>query len=156
MQLLPHVKACLSEAVAFIRDFESRLAAHHNQPHFDWDNRAYAKRGSLEVPEGEAHYWFHGRGCTLRRDGVVIDYDYARYAAPPEDCPILLSPWKFARTVRSLDERCPVEEVSRKAEEAAWVWLQELERDGLVRKLPDGLASYEVDEVALREQEGAA
>ena len=70
--------------------------------------------------------------------------------------PICFSPWKLARTLRSLEEGGAVEQVSRESEQAAHVWLQELEREGLVRKLPDGLAFYAVDEEALGEAEGAA
>ena len=156
MSLPSYVKVNLTKAVALIRDFEIRLAAHNNQPYFDWGARAHSKRGTLRLPEGEAWYWFHGRGCTLRWNEVVLDYDYGYPATRYRKHPICFGPWKFARTLRSLEEGCAVEQVSRESEQAAHVWLQELEREGLVRKLPDGLAFYEVDEVALEEKGSAA
>ena len=156
MQSFTQIKSNLAKAVALIRDFETRFAVHNNQSLFDWGARNYAKRGILSLPDGEAQYWFHGRGCTLRRSQVLLDYDYGYPATREGKRPICFGPWKLARTLRSLEELRLVEQVSRESEQAAYAWLQELEREGFVRKLPDGLAFYEVDEVALEEKESAA
>ena len=71
--------------------------------------------------------------------------------------PICFSPWKLARTLRSLEEGGAVEQVSRESEAGGRTYgCRSWSGRGLFASCLTGLAFYAVDEEALGEAEGAA
>ncbi|MEL7363163.1 MAG: hypothetical protein AAFN13_13905 [Bacteroidota bacterium] len=143
--------ALLSEAVTRIREFEDRLAAAHEHENFDrfevGKKGVYGYRGIL--PDGTTHYRFHGSGCTVTlRDGV-LDYDYARFAAPPGRSPLQLSPWKLYRTLMSLDRGDPDYRPPRGVEHVSVEWLNRLAGKGIATKMYEDYWCFSLDESAL-------
>ena len=85
----------LKEYVGFIRAFESSLKVKYNT-----NKNPCAVAGNLFERKGTIegiNYWFHGTGCTAKKDSVIYAYDISIFV----ENEIEFSLWKFSEFIRT-------------------------------------------------------
>ncbi|WP_374175342.1 hypothetical protein [Flavobacterium tructae] len=89
------IEKIVAEYISFIRTFETLLKKKYKQDinPCSFSSSFFERKGTIEGIE----YWFHGSGCTAKKDGVIYDYDISINE-------ITFSQWKFSEFVRTHPE----------------------------------------------------
>jgi len=89
------IEKILSEYISFIRSFETLLKKKYNSDKnpCSFSNTFFERKGTIDGIE----YWFHGSGCTAKKDGVIYEYDISINE-------INFSQWKFTEFIRTHPE----------------------------------------------------
>ncbi|WP_431244528.1 DUF6896 domain-containing protein [Flavobacterium sp. P21] len=89
------IEKILTDYVTFIRNFEALLKDKYKQNinPCSFSSDFFERKGTINGIE----YWFHGSGCTAKKDGVVYEYDSTINE-------IKFSQWKFSEFIRTHPE----------------------------------------------------
>ena len=85
----------LNEYIDFIRNFENSMKIKYKT-----NKNPCLVAGDLFDGKGNLDgfdYWFHGTGCTVEKDGVMIEYDISPFV----DDEINFSLWKFSEFIHT-------------------------------------------------------
>lgn len=89
------IEKILKDYINFIRHFETLLKKKYKQDinPCSFSHTYFERKGTIEGID----YWFHGSGCTAKKDGVIYEYDIAANE-------IQFSQWKFSEFIRTNPE----------------------------------------------------
>lgn len=89
------IEKILIDYIAFIRSFEALLKDKYKQEinPCSFSITFFKRVGSIDGIE----YYFHGSGCTAKKDGIIYEYDIAINE-------ITFSQWKFSEFIRTHPE----------------------------------------------------
>jgi hypothetical protein len=86
------IEEILTDYINFIRHFEALLKNKYKQDinPCSFSHTFFKRVGTID----EIEYWFHGSGCTAKKDGVIYAYDIGGNE-------IEFSQWKFSEFIRT-------------------------------------------------------
>lgn len=89
------IEKILTDYIIFIRTFEALLKRKYNSDKnpCSFSRTFFERKGTIEGID----YWFHGGGCTAKKDGVIYEYDISINE-------INFSQWKFTEFIRTHPE----------------------------------------------------
>ncbi|MDQ6531199.1 hypothetical protein [Flavobacterium sp. LHD-85] len=89
------IEKILTDYITFIRSFEALLKDKYKQEinPCSFSSDFFERKGTINGIE----YWFHGSGCTAKKDGVIYEYDITINE-------INFSQWKFSEFIRTHPE----------------------------------------------------
>lgn len=89
------IEKIVADYISFIRTFEALLKKKYKQDinPCSFSHSFFERKGVIDGIE----YWFHGSGCTAKKDGVIYDYDISINE-------ITFSQWKFSEFIRTHKE----------------------------------------------------
>lgn len=89
------IEKILTDYISFIRSFETLLKHKYKQNinPCSFSISFFERKGAINGIE----YWFHGSGCTAKKDGIIYEYDIAVNE-------INFSQWKFSEFIRTHPE----------------------------------------------------
>jgi len=72
---MDYIKKVLSTYSSLIKNFENALIEKYSLDSNPWNHagKLFDKKGSFNGYE----YYYHGAGCTLKFNDLIIEYDYA-------------------------------------------------------------------------------
>ncbi|WP_426486063.1 DUF6896 domain-containing protein [Flavobacterium sp. 2] len=89
------IEKILTDYITFIRSFEALLKDKYKQEinPCSFSSDFFERKGTINGIE----YWFHGSGCTAKKDGVIYEYDITINE-------IKFSQWKFSEFIQTHPE----------------------------------------------------
>lgn len=142
---MDNLEKLIQNLVEYINTFENAMQQHYSLQGLPYlgIGKKFPKKGSIVSKEILITFNYHGAGCTVNYDSLILDYDV--YIS--DENHIKLSPWKLGQFVNSfLKEDVNIDRISQE--------MERLSRIGILNKLPEGLAYYEINLEYYRKKSG--
>ncbi len=137
MNLQPYdFEKSILKLVEFIRIFEKKMQKHYCIPHLPYTKvgEDFPKKGSIKKEDSLIQYNYHGGGCTVHLDDIILDYNVVL----SDTNYIKLSSWKFGQFIESwYKKKIDIYTIGE--------GMEKLSKKGVLNRLPTGLAYYEVN-----------
>ncbi|WP_423735447.1 DUF6896 domain-containing protein [Chitinophaga caseinilytica] len=100
------IKELVNKYINNIKDFHSVLCRVYHLPKpptYNEAGRLFPRDGLLQIGDDTYSYRYHGSGCTLQKNDLIIDYDLDIL----NGFNVSITSWKFSRFVESYSTGTP-------------------------------------------------
>lgn len=135
---MQQVEQYIYQFLQYVRLFNSYLNREYNVGGFPSYNEAgelFPRNGVFSFDGKKFKYQYHGSGCTLEVDDIIVDYDIDIL----KENKIRISDWKFNRFIESYTKGKPDVQI----DDLDSIFLELVDKGVLERKEPDRFVFFD-------------